>query len=294
MRVDPGLLQLASRLRWTAPRYALGARQGERRGRATGQGQEFADFRPYHTGDDLRRVDWNAYQRLESLLLRLSHEDRDQRILIIVDATGSMGMEGKADHAASLAAGLALAGLAARDQIRLGCFSGDGPRLITGEDTRALPAMIQALEAIKPGGAIDGREAVMAWARGKRFDRAVLISDMLIEPEAAERLLSALAVTATQRSLLLVLSESDRDPDLSGSMELEDAESGERLLLEGGPELSATYRAAFDRWSRGLKRLCQRFHIQHVDAPTHVSPGALLVGPLRQAGMLTGARRGGI
>ncbi|MEL6345917.1 MAG: DUF58 domain-containing protein, partial [Myxococcota bacterium] len=113
VKIDPALLTVASRLRWAAPRFAQGARQGERRGRTIGQGLEFADFRPYHAGDDLRRVDWNAYQRLESLLLRLSHEDRDQRVLIVVDATGSMSLQGKADHAASLAAGLALAGLAA-------------------------------------------------------------------------------------------------------------------------------------------------------------------------------------
>ncbi|MEL6344629.1 MAG: hypothetical protein AAFV53_16050, partial [Myxococcota bacterium] len=207
-------------------------------------------------------------------------------------ATGSMSLQGKADHAASLAAGLALAGLAARDQVRLGCYGGGDITTVTGEDPRALPKMIHALEGLTPGGDATGRDAVLAWTKGKRFDRAVLISDMLIPPDDAERLLSSLAVSATQRTLLHVLSEADRTPELTGTLELEDVESGETLVLESGAGITTAYQEAFVRWHRGLTRLCKRLRIQLIDAPVTIAPGALLVGPLRHAGLLISNRGG--
>lgn len=287
----PDLLALAARLRLAPPRAARGLRPGDRRARATGQGLEFADHRPYHDGDDLRRVDWGAYERLESLLVRLSHEDRGQRVLLAVDVTGSMGLDRKGDHAASLAAGLALAGLLSRDHIHLGLL-GPTPRLLVGEDARALPAMLRALEETAPRGALAGAgEALRVWSR-RRFDRAILLSDLLVEPDDAEPLLAALAASAERASLLHTLSPADIAPDLRGTVELEDAETGERLLLEAGPSAEADYRAAFLRWQRGLETLCLRRGIQLIPTPTAAAPAALLAGALREAGLVTG-RQGG-
>ena len=291
MQVAPELLSLAARLRLVAPRAARGARQGDRRGMATGQGQEFADHRPYHDGDDLRRVDWGAYERLESLLIRLSHEDRDQRVLLLLDVTGSMALDRKADHAADLAVGLALAGLLSRDQIHLGLL-GPAPRLLVGEDARALPAMLRLLEEATPGGSAPARELVRAWSRSRRFDQAILLSDLLLEPDEAEQTLAALAAAGERAALLHVLSPADIDPDLRGTLELEDAESGERLLLEASPGTAEAYREVFVRWHRGLVGVCRRLGIQLVETPTATPPVALLAGALRQAGLVTG-RQGG-
>ena len=285
MEVDAGLLALASRLRLTAPRFTRGQRQGERRGRAMGLGQEFADFRPYHPGDELRRVDWNAYRRLETLLVRLSHEDRDQRVLIAVDATGSMALGGKADHAASIAAGLSLAGLMARDHVRLG-IAHTPAAMHSGDDARALPSMIQGLQGVTPGGQADLRALLLAWAAGRRFDRAFLLSDLLVEPEDAEGALSALATVAERPVLLQVLSPEDIHPDLSGTLELEDAETGERLRLEGSRSVSDAYRAAYDRWDHAVGTRCRRLRIQRVQALTGQPAADLLTGALRKAGVL--------
>jgi uncharacterized protein (DUF58 family) len=289
VEVDAELLSLAARLRLTAPRFSRGQRQGERRGRATGQGQEFADYRPYNPGDDLRRVDWNAYRRLESLLVRLSHEDRDQRVLLALDATGSMALAGKADHAATITAGLALSGLLARDHVRLGIIN-HTPTTLTGEDPRALPAMITALQAATPGGQADVRALVLAWAAGRRFDRAILLSDLLLPPDEAEGALAALATVSDRPTLLHVLSKEDVEPDLSGSLELEDAETGERLLVEGGRGIAEAYREAYARWDKGLSTLCSRLRIQRIPAPTQLPPAALLSDGLRRAGLVRSQR----
>ena len=80
--------------------------------------------------------------------------------------------------------------------------------------------MIQALQGTTVDGQADLRALLLAWAQGRRFDRAILLSDMLIEPEEAEGALSALATIADLPVLVHVLSPADIAPDLSGTLEL--------------------------------------------------------------------------
>ena len=64
--------------------------QGERRSPKRGQSVEFADFRPYVAGDDFRRIDWNAYARLERFFIKLFVEEEDLTVHFLIDASRSM------------------------------------------------------------------------------------------------------------------------------------------------------------------------------------------------------------
>ena len=77
MRIDRSIFASLETLRVAAPKPSASIRPGDRRSRARGRGLDIADFRPYVPGDDLRLVDWNIYARLEAVLVRLFHEDRD-------------------------------------------------------------------------------------------------------------------------------------------------------------------------------------------------------------------------
>ena len=77
-------LDLASR------KLLRGGLQGERRAKQKGQSVEFADFRPYTIGDDLRRIDWNLYARLDKLILRLFLEEQDLSLTVLIDVSPSM------------------------------------------------------------------------------------------------------------------------------------------------------------------------------------------------------------
>ena len=84
MRIDRSIFAGLDALRLAAPLPTSGGRPGDRRSRARGRGVELADFRPYTPGDDLRLVDWNVFARLEQVLVRLFHEDRDLSLLVVV------------------------------------------------------------------------------------------------------------------------------------------------------------------------------------------------------------------
>src|SRR5512143_1470418 len=85
-----------------------GKLKGERRSKKRGQSVEFADYRNYVTGDDLRYLDWNLFGRLERLFLKLYEEEEELRVTIFLDTSESMSFGGtaKIDHAKKIAAAL--------------------------------------------------------------------------------------------------------------------------------------------------------------------------------------------
>ena len=73
--LTPEFLSKLDRLELASKRIVQGRLQGERRSRRKGSSVEFADYRNYSVGDDLRRIDWNIYSRLEKLFLKLFLEE---------------------------------------------------------------------------------------------------------------------------------------------------------------------------------------------------------------------------
>jgi uncharacterized protein (DUF58 family) len=296
VQVDHALLHRLHRLRLVAPTFASGHRYGERRARATGHGMEFSDYRHYHAGDDLRRVDWNAWTRLGTVLVRLFHEDRNLRINIHLDASGSMslGQPRRLDFAGNLALALAGIGLVQRDTVRLGCFGAAsgangsrGSTLVSGHDLRSLGGMMAALSRVEPGtGAVDMRRAILGHAGRRRADRSFLISDLLVEEDDMRRVIRALAATGSRPALLHVLGPEERDPDLLGTVELVDAETGQRRFLDVTPATREAYRAHVAQWLDSVQRLCGRYGVQYLPAYSDGSLAELMTQTLRRAAVV--------
>ena len=91
MLLSPLFLKQLDALSLGARRAFTGSSRGEKRSLKRGASVEFADFRPYHLGDDIRRIDWNAYGRFEKLYLKQFLEEEDLDLTLILDASASMG-----------------------------------------------------------------------------------------------------------------------------------------------------------------------------------------------------------
>src|SRR5438067_1911108 len=87
---DPSFLKKLEMLTLVARQLFRGDTRGERRSSVHGASVEFADFRPYVQGDDFRRIDWNAYAKFESLMLRLFVEEQELAVHILLDCSASM------------------------------------------------------------------------------------------------------------------------------------------------------------------------------------------------------------
>jgi len=257
---------------------------------------EFADYRPYTPGDDLRLVDWNVWARLEMVLVRLFHEDRNMAVGITVDATGSMGFgqPRKCDHAAELAACLAVCALLVRDSVTIGCSGGVGPGVrVKGHNTKVFGSILKLLERIEPGGATDPVRAMRVQLQGAKQDRFFLLSDMLHEDREREGVLRLLAASSRRPVLLHTLSQQELEPDLSEPSKIVDVESGESFVIDGGRAAADKYNKALGEWIGGLRERCRELGVQYIPAWTTVPVRELMQRRLRRNRVVESIRGGG-
>jgi uncharacterized protein (DUF58 family) len=127
-------LRKLERLAVMSRRAVTGQMQGERRSPKRGQSVEFADFRPYSMGDDFRRIDWNAYARLERFFIKLFVEEEDLTVHILVDASKSMdwGEPNKLQYAIRTAGALGYIAMVGLDRVTVKALRSPSNDLPTG------------------------------------------------------------------------------------------------------------------------------------------------------------------
>src|SRR4028119_2437721 len=113
MLLSPAELKKLDALALHTRRAFTGSSKGEKRSTKRGSSVEFADFRAYNNGDDIRRIDWNAYGRFEKLFLKMFLEEEDLDITLLLDASLSMqfGEPSKLLAAQQIAAAVGYIGL---------------------------------------------------------------------------------------------------------------------------------------------------------------------------------------
>ena len=147
--------------------------KGERRSKRKGQSVEFADFRNYVPGDDLRFVDWNLYARLEKLFLKLFLEEEDLHFYALIDASLSMdfGEPTKLHYAKQLAAALGFVGLCRADRVKIETLGQSmrtpGPVL---RGRHSLWRMMEYLDSIQVGENVTLVEGVKNFINSVKFD----------------------------------------------------------------------------------------------------------------------------
>src|SRR3989449_687535 len=197
---DEGFLRQLERLLLLARAPVRGGLKGGRRSVKRGQSVEFADYRDYSLGDDLRQLDWNVYARLEKLFVKLFVEEEDVTITILVDASASMasGRPEKLLFAKRAAAAIGYIGLASEDRVAVSSLGGRSSRRQTAlRGSGRVFRLLSNLSAIQPA---DGPTDLVAAARHAAAQLhgrgvVVLLSDLL-DP-AAERVIRELAATGS-------------------------------------------------------------------------------------------------
>src|ERR671937_2025610 len=123
--LDPAFLARLEQLELVSRKIFQGRLKGERRSKRKGQSVEFADYRNYAVGDDLRFLDWNLYARLDRLFLRLFLEEEDLHVYLLIDNSLSMdfGTPTKLRYAKQLVAALGFVGLMNQDRVVVEAFN---------------------------------------------------------------------------------------------------------------------------------------------------------------------------
>src|SRR6478735_12414493 len=146
--LTPELLRRLEQFQLLAARRAKSSAKGERRSRARGQSVEFADYRNYVHGDDLRYLDWNLFGRLERLFLKLYEEERELPVRIFLDASESMnfGEPRKFDFARQIAAAMGYVALCGFDRVTVVPFPNEGENIATAGSLRAVRGRKSSLQ----------------------------------------------------------------------------------------------------------------------------------------------------
>src|SRR5438309_6752313 len=181
--LDPNFLARLEQLELVSRKIFLGRMKGERRSKRKGQSVEFADYRNYVVGDDLRFLDWNLFARLDRLFIRLFMEEEDLHFYILLDNSLSMdfGTPSKLHYAKQLAAALGFIGLVNMDRVVVEAFN---DRLMqsmpAARGRRSVWRLLDFLHKVEPAGPSDLRQALRPLSlKSSGQGILVLLSDMM-------------------------------------------------------------------------------------------------------------------
>jgi uncharacterized protein (DUF58 family) len=291
--LDPHVMAMLDQLDIVSRKIFSGKIQGERRSRRRGQSVEFADFRPYVHGDDLRFVDWNIYGRLDRLFLKLFLEDEDLSLVIAVDRSGSMayGSPSKFDYARRLAMALGYIGLVNHNRVTLCAFGGaDGVTRSTAmrgrRRTSEMGRWLLGLEASGDAGFDDAMRTIALSRHGRGV--LVVISDFLV-PGGTERGLRYVCGRGFDVHAIQLLAPEELEPaahGVTGDLRLVDIESGAETEVTATAAVVRAYRDSLDAHVAALREFCVRRGITHTLVPTTMKLDTLLIDYLRRRGLV--------
>lgn len=246
--LDPGVLSSLSSLELIAKTVVDGFVSGLHRSPDFGFSQEFAEYRAYTQGDDLRHVDWNLFARTERCYLKRYEGDTNSQLLILLDSSNSMqyasGIISKADYARFLSASLFyLAIKNQHDAAGIVVFD-DNVREYISPSTRQgqLSRLFAALDRAEPR-ARTNFSIPFQYVQSLVHRRGIIIvlSDFYEDPVTLMRSLELLKLKGNDIVLFHILDEQELQPTLSHPALFVDLESGSKI--EVVPEyVKTTYR----------------------------------------------------
>lgn len=266
--LDAAVLARLARLTINARQPMLGDVAGPHRSATRGASVEFAEYRKYVPGDDIRHVDWRVYARSDRFYMKEFEADTNLRCALVLDATGSMAYAGrhgrKLDYARRLAATLAHLLVHQGDAVGLTVITGRGVQDIPPRRSPAhLRPIYETLAAVQPGGAADLPRALHDVAEKVRRRALVLVfSDFFAE---AAPLINAFQHMRFQKHDLALFHLLDPDEvqfDFDRPMRFTDLESPFQLITD--PALmAADYRREFDAHLATLQRGSREFGVDY-------------------------------
>jgi uncharacterized protein (DUF58 family) len=287
-----------NQLSLVASQVRAGVMKGERRSTKRGSSVEFADYRNYTPGDDLRRLDWNVFARLDRPFIKLLEEEEDLAVHLLVDASRSMDW-GEAElhkfsYALKLAAALGAISLGAGDRLTIRLLRegslDTAPAMETqfgpGRGSMQLLPMLAFLEKQTPHGETDLNRWLANYAMSAgRPGLAFVISDLFALGGYREGL-SALQSRGFEVNLLQVLAPDEIDPPLAGDLRLVDVENGQtqEVSLDGG--MRDLYRRRVQAWQEEILSDCRKRRIRYLPLDSSVAWDKVVLYDLRKSGVV--------
>ena len=294
--LSPAFLRKLDRLRLVV-RHSLSTRTGSTpmpRG-AQGSGIELESHKSYGAGDDLRHLDWNAYGRLDELLIKTYRAEREVPLHLFIDTSASMAFppaDGKFVFALALAASLAYISLRRNDPVRIVAIGAASSQLHfcspVFRHRHALLPLRDFLLQLRPSGQTKLASGISGALRQQRTPGvAVVLSDFLVAPAGYEPGLRELAARGFTIAALRLLGPQECDPSLLFRRgQLTDVESGRHRFITLSAANLSCYQRALAAHREQLQRFCNRHEIAYATADTAAGVDQILFRDLPALGLL--------
>ena len=238
---------------------------GSRRARTYGNTVEFADFREYAPGDDIRRIDWNVYARSEKYFIKLFTDERQMHNHIMIDCSASMacGHPEKAEAALKIAAAFGYLSVSAMDRVSFELLKGNKAVglgfNVTNKDSFYRAA--QKLESTEFEGETNLEKAIVNMENpGYDDGLTIIISDFLTNSDW-KKAIDFLMYRRREILMIQVLSPDEMFPDLDGRIDMIDSEAvdmadGRNMRLVMTKKMVKAYQKALDEYEQELVDFC--------------------------------------
>ena len=283
------MLAQLERMELVSRKIFRGRMKGERRSKRKGQSVEFADFRNYVPGDDLRFIDWNLYARLDKLFLKLFMEEEDLHFYCLFDCSKSMGFgdPSKFFYAKQLAAALGYIGLCRSDRVKVEALDASGSLqapVLRGR--HSLWRLYDYLDSVDHNVNTPLDESIKSFClRNSGKGILVLISD-LMDKSGYESALRYLVSQNLDIYLIHVLSQEEIDPDVKGDLKLVDCEDSDIAEVTVTRRLLDKYKQTLAVFIQRAREFCNRRGIVYMMTSTERPVDQLVANYLRQRGLV--------
>ena len=281
--LDPRILNKVARLEFRARRIVEGSISGMHRSPYHGFSVEFAEYRQYAPGDDIKHIDWKAWGRADRYFVKQYEEETNLGCHILLDCSKSMlygeGREGmsKFDYGATVAASLAFLLQRQQDAVGAVLFDSEIRTVIPLRANSRQPFVIaRALEQCRPDHRSDVDSVFnLLPAQIRRRGVVVLISDLFLDLGRLESMLQQFGHQRHDVVLLHLLHEDEVRFLFPGQTQFRGLETAEEILADA-PGLRRSYLAALEDFLRQVRQICSRCRCDHVFVHTGMPLDAAL------------------
>lgn len=321
--LDSKLIARLGQLDLTSRKIFAGKLKGERRSKKRGESVEFADHRPYVSGDDLRHIDWNIYGRLDRFFMKIFMEEEDLSLHIVLDCSESTdcGNPNKFFYMQQTAMALGYVGLVNLNRVAVTAIGGQfvpsgmtdkeaadlraaGTRIgatgvpPVGEDAspvynirdlrgrRRVQDLARFLCSLRPTGGTSFAEQAKRIALTRRGKGVMIVLSDFFMKEGYETGLRLLIGRGYDLFAIQILSPQEVEPDIKGDLRLRDVEDYDTAEVTISAPLLKKYKQVLAAYCGGLRDFCARREITCLTVQSNMPIDSLLLDYLRKRGLL--------
>jgi uncharacterized protein (DUF58 family) len=266
---SPTFLTQLETLRLRTRKEFLGGQTGSYSSPRRGTSLEFADYRRYAAGDDLRYLDWGIYARTDRLYVKIFREEVDLFAYVFIDASASMAFPSRAQKfspASHVALALSYVILANHDHVKLHILQGTtGSASPFYRGRRRMSDCVAFADSVSPNGSLElGPSLGEHLKKLRRPGKAILISDFMMPVANYQRGLNLLRAYNLDIAVIQILSRQEVDPDFpSGNVTLIDSETQNEVQYRWTNETRRSYQAKLAHHNVELRSFCHQSGIHY-------------------------------